>query len=100
MDPANAANELIYIQTSALTLTIKGPASHPSFPGTEFNTKDASVRVECEDSFEIDMAADYEMQAMQNLGRARVARYGLRPLFFEQQRYELVSKRQIIRCPI
>lgn len=89
MDTVNT-DELVYVQTDLLTVTIKGSASHPSFPGVEFKEKEASLCLSCDDPFEIYMAGNYELLAQQNLGRTCIGQYRLRPLFFEQQHYEVI----------
>lgn len=87
-------DELVYIQTDLLTLTIKGDASHPSFPGITFTEKDASMHVSCDDTYELEMAVDHELLSMQNLGMACIGHYQSRPLFFEQQQYEIVIEQE------
>lgn len=90
MEVISNTDELVYVQTNLLTVTIKGSASHPSFPGVEFKEKEASLRVSCDDPYEINMAGDYDLLTKQNLGRAFIGQYRLRPIFFEQQRYEII----------
>ena len=83
-------DELINIQTDLVEVTIKGAASHPLFPGIEFRDRESVLRVACDDSFEIHLSGDPETLSVQNLGRACLGQYRLRPLFFEQQRYEII----------
>lgn len=85
-----ATDELVYVQTDAVAVTIKGSASHPAFPGVEFKEKESALRIACDDEYEISMCGDPETVALQNLGRACLGEYRLRPLFFEQQRYEII----------
>ena len=90
MDENRNSDELVYLQTNLLTVTIKGPASHPAFPGVEFREKESGINVSCDDPFEINLSGDAETLSMQSIGRASFASYRLRPLFFEQQRYEII----------
>ena len=90
MDENRISDELVYFQTDLLTVTIKGTASHPAFPGVEFKEKESLPQVACDDPFEISLSGDAETLSTQSLGRASFGTYRLQPLFFEQQRYEIV----------
>lgn len=83
-------DELINVQTNLVEVTIKGVASHPLFPGIEFRDRESTLRIACDDSFDINLSGDPEILSVQNLGRACLGQYRLRPLFFEQQRYEII----------
>ena len=45
MNENRNTDELVYMQTDLLTVTIKGAASHPAFPGVEFREKESTLRV-------------------------------------------------------
>ena len=90
MGEANNIAELFYLQTELLSITIKGAPSHRVFSGVEFSEKEATFSVSCDDPYEINMGGDYELLAKQELGYASIGTYRLRPIFFEQQRYEIV----------
>lgn len=90
MEVNRFSDELLYIQTDLLTLTIKGAASHPVFPGVELKDKESSFRISCDDPYEINLSGDVETVSVQTLGRASFGAYRLQPLFFEQQRYEII----------
>ena len=75
------SDQLVYLQTALLTLTIKGPASHPALPGAAFRQKESTLRVSCDDPFEISLAGDAEILSVQHLGRACFGSYLLRPLY-------------------
>ena len=79
------SNILVSIETQSLELTIKGSASHPSFPGVEIQEKESNLRVICTDDFSIGLNDDAEIHTSSILGRTYTADYSLRPLFFEQQ---------------
>ena len=84
------SDELVYIQTQSLTLTIKGQAFHPQFPGAEFHEKESSFRITCEEDYDIALSGDYEPVFSLFNGHIYKGEYQLRPIFFEQQRYELI----------
>lgn len=90
MDDNRISDELVYFQTDLLTVTIKGTASHPAFPGVEFKEKESLLQIACDDPFEISLSGDAETLSTQSLGRASFGTYRLQPLFFEQQRYEII----------
>lgn len=90
MDENRISDELIYLQTDLLTITIKGAASHPAFPGLEFPNKESSVCISCDDFYEVSLSGGAETLSFQNLGRTSLGSYRMRPLFFEQQRYEII----------
>lgn len=82
-------DELVYIQTDLVTVSIKGQASHPSFLGAEIKEKESFLQVSCEDFYEIDLAGDAEVLNVQNFDKASFGSYRMRPLFFEQQQYQM-----------
>ena len=84
------SDELIYIQTRCLTMTIKGIPYHPLFPGAEFKEKASTLRVVCEDDFDIALSGDPEPISSRSEGCPYVGVYQNRPQFFEQQSYELI----------
>lgn len=90
MDENAVAEELVYLQTELLTVTVKGPAYHPAFPGVTFREKEATLRISCDDPFELRLAGDTETVSLQRLGRATWGQYRMQPLFFEQQHYEIL----------
>ena len=47
------SNELVYIQTDKVSITIKGQAAHPNFSGAEYMSGDSTLKVYCSDSFDI-----------------------------------------------
>ena len=84
------SGELVSIQTERVAVTIKGSASHPAFPGCSFDEKEASLQIGCDEEYSISLAGEAEITAVQNLGRGYLGNYRLKPLFFEQQRYEII----------
>lgn len=84
------AKEVLYLQTDYVSVTIKGSSSHPSFPGVEFTEKESKLVIACDDPFEAYPSGDAELVSLQNIGRRSVGEYCMRPIFFEQQRYEIL----------
>ena len=44
------SDELVYIQTDKVSVTIKGPASHPHNQGAEHLEKESFLKVFCDES--------------------------------------------------
>ena len=84
------SDELVYIQTQSLTLTIKGPVSHPMFPDAEFRERESRLSVACDEDFDIMLSGDHVTVFSQYSGNTYKGEYSNVPLFFEQQRYELI----------
>lgn len=84
------SDELVYIQTDKVSVTIKGPASHPHNQGAEHLEKESFLKVFCDESYEINLKGDTELVSKQVIGTACLGEYRTVPLFYEQQRYEIV----------
>ena len=84
------SDELVYIQTDKVSVTIKGPASHPHNQGAEHSEKESFLKVFCDESYEINLKGDAELVSKQVIGAACLGEYRTVPLFYEQQRYEIV----------
>ena len=46
------SDELVYIQTEKVSVTIKGQAAHPSFQGAEYTDDDSTFKVFCNERFD------------------------------------------------
>ena len=84
------SDELVYIQTDKVSVTIKGPASHPHNQGAEHLEQESFLKVFCDESYEINLKGDAELVSKQVIGAACLGEYRTVPLFYEQQRYEIV----------
>ncbi len=84
------SDELVYIQTGKVSVTIKGQASHPNIQGAEHKEKESTIKVFCDESYEINLKGDAEPVAEQVIGNACLGEYRTVPIFYEQQRYEIV----------
>ena len=83
-------NELLSLQSQSLTVTLKGPASHPDVPGVRYDQKSAAVRVNSFEDFSLFLPAEAGTVASVCAERSFFGEYSVHPLFFEQQQYELV----------
>ncbi len=88
--PLTGSDVLISLRTDRFELTVKGPASHPSFPGVTIREKESLLRVRCREPFELGIAGTFEPASLFRGSRERVEEYRVTPLFFEQQNYELI----------
>ena len=84
------SDELVYIQTGKVSVTIKGQASHPNAQGVERTEKESFLKVFCDESYEINLKGDVEPVSEQVIGKACLGEYRTVPIFYEQQRYEIV----------
>ena len=84
------SNELIYVQTEKVSVTIKGKASHPSFQGIEYTDRDSSLKVHCVDAFEISLKNKSAAGISSKLGEEYSGVYSVAPIFYEQQQYEII----------
>jgi len=84
------SDELVYIQTDKVSVTIKGQASHPNDQGAEHTEKESFLKVFCDEAYEISLNGDAEPVSKQVIGNACLGKYRTVPIFYEQQRYEIV----------
>ena len=82
-------DELLFLQLKSLTITLKGPSSHPDFPGVYYDKKSASIRVHSPEDFSISLPADAVMVDSICTENNYYGSFEVYPLFFEQQTYEL-----------
>ena len=82
MDPhLTGSDELILVQTDRVSLVIKGSASHPDFQGEVIHEDASSLKLRCADPCELCVMGEPVPAA---------AVITTVPIFYEQQRYELV----------
>lgn len=82
---------LTYIQTSCFSLTIKGSASHPSFPGVSFQDKESVLRITSDETVDtVDSCTEFSLVSEIHKEHYHAYEFQLIPLFFEQQRYEII----------
>ncbi len=80
--------EIVFCSTPCLSVTIKG-ADHSS-PFLQCDQKEASLKIVCDDDYEVTLSGNAEMAFSQYLGKAYSAEFRSFPAFFEQKRYELI----------
>ena len=83
------SNELLYVQTDKVNITIKGKASHPNFQGIEYKDGDSTLKVYCVDGFDISMKDGNVPQLSSKMGEVFSRIYSVCPMFYEQQQYEI-----------
>lgn len=84
------SDELVYIQTDKVSVTIKGQSSHPNAQGAEHSEKESLLKVFCDEVYKITLKGDAESVSEQVIGNACFGEYKTAPIFYEQQRYEIV----------
>lgn len=84
------SDELVYIQTDKVSVTIKGPAAHPNFQGAEYQEEVSSLKVFCDDEFELSLKGQVVSGVLTVNNSVHSGIYAIPPLFFEQQRYEII----------
>ena len=80
---------LLVLQTESLTITLKGPSSHPDYPGVHHDKKEASVRVRSREDFTLSLSGNAGTVSSACAERSYHGVFEGTPLFFEQQQYEL-----------
>ena len=78
-------NELIYIETGKVCLTIKGNATYPSNPGVEYSEEISSIKLKCKDQIDA-----YNIKNQKKNQIAKDSLIKTTPIFFEQNQYEIV----------
>lgn len=84
------SNELLYVQTEKVSVTIKGKASHPNFQGIEYTDEDSSLKVYCVENFEFAMKDSNVSHLSVKNGEVFSGVLPVCPMFYEQQQYELL----------
>jgi len=87
--PHTGYNELVYIQTDKVRVTIKGNAAHPNFQNVEYEDGESVFKVFCHDKFDLSIKGCLTPTIESVNGGVYTGLYALKPMFFEQQRYEL-----------
>lgn len=84
------AEELFFLQTDAVALTIKGVSSSLFSQGKMELPKDASLGIFCTDPWEANLAGAAEQRLFEKRKLGEYRQYVQYPVFFEQQGYELI----------
>ena len=84
------SNQLLWIRTEKVDVTIKGKAAHPNFQGREYKQGDSSLRVHCSDEFELELLEGNARCFSMVNGGIHTGEYSIMPIFYEQQQYEIL----------
>ena len=84
------SDKLIDFQTDCLSVTIKGDPYHSQFSGLNEGDKPSSLKVVCDDKYDIQLAGDPGTVFSTCIGGVYAGEYHTEPLFSEQQQYEIV----------
>ena len=84
------SDELVYIQTEKVSVVIKGQAAHPDVKGAEYTDKDSVFKVFCDDPYELHLQGEAQPVPDVITGKAFLGVYSAIPIFYEQQRYEII----------
>lgn len=84
------SDELVYLKTEKISLTIKGKAVHPKFEGVEYDTQESSLKVYSQEPYELSLKRE-PLITNEYAGEHNISGgYVIPPMFYEQQRYELI----------
>lgn len=84
------SNELLYIQTEKVSITIKGKASHPAFQGIEYTNCDSTLKVFCLDDFVVSLQNKPANHSSIKNTDVFSNIFSVYPMFYEQQQYEIL----------
>lgn len=84
------SNQLLWIRTEKVDVTIKGKATHPSFQGIEYKQGDSSLKIHCSDEFAVELLDGDVPQFSMVSGGIHTGEYTIMPMFYEQQQYEIL----------
>lgn len=84
------SDELVYLQTDKVRLTIKGKAVHPRFDNVEQREQQSVLKVKSNDEFTVCLKDDTARENEFSVNNVFVGEYLLMPLFYEQQSYEFI----------
>lgn len=82
------SDELCYIQTKKVNIIIKGRGTHPKFEGASYDAPEAVMKVFCQDTFALTLQDN--SGAVLHTENDNSGVYWTRPLFYEQQSYEIM----------
>ena len=88
--PLTGSNELLFVHTDKVSVTIKGKASHPNFKGIEYKKKDSTLKIFCIENFESLIKGELNGEVHLNKEKSYSGIYSIYPMFYEQQQYEII----------
>lgn len=84
------SNEILFVRTEKVNVTIKGKATHPNFQEIEYGEGDSTLKIYCSDEFELTLRDEGVSQFSMVNGEIYIGEYSIMPMFYEQQQYEII----------
>lgn len=94
----SGSRELVYIKTDNVSVTIKGNPSHPYFQNSEYDKECSELKVLSQDSFSLSIREKEEISCDQIIVNKYACSQKTIPLFYEQQRYEIIIETESEDC--
>lgn len=94
----SGSRELVYIKTDKVSVTIKGNPSHPYFQNSEYDKECSELKVLSQDSFSLSIREKEEIPCDQIIINKYACSQKTIPLFYEQQRYEIIIESETEDC--
>ncbi len=87
------SDELLYIQAEKVNITIKGRGTHPKFEGASYDVPEAVTKVFCKEKFALALQGGSGVPS--HMVNYNSGIYKTRPLFYEQQSYEIIIEANV-----
>ena len=94
----SGSRELVYLKTDKVSVTIKGNPSHPYFQNSEYDKECSELKVLSQDSFSLSIKGQEEISYDQIVANKYACSHKTIPLFYEQQRYEIIIESESENC--
>ena len=94
----SGSRELVYIKTDKVSVTIKGNPSHPYFQNSEYDKECSELKVLSQESFSLSIREKDEISYDQIIANKYACSPKTIPLFYEQQRYEIIIESETEDC--
>ena len=94
----SGSRELVYIKTDKVSVTIKGKPSHPYFQNSECNKVCSELKILSQDPFSLCIRENEEVFSHQIVANRFACSSKTIPLFYEQQRYEIIIESETEDC--
>jgi predicted component of viral defense system (DUF524 family) len=88
--PRTGSSELVYIHTDKVDITIKGKPTHSHFYVLQKDDGESVFKVFCSEQFELSLNEIPQTGVPAHNSKTYSGIYSTVPLFFEQQRYEII----------
>ncbi|MCR5385506.1 MAG: restriction endonuclease-like protein [Treponema sp.] len=94
----SGSRELVYIKTDKVSVTIKGNPSHPYFQNSEYDKECSELEIHSQDPFYLSIKEKEEIFYNQSVIDKFLCFSKTIPLFYEQQRYEIIIESEYENC--